>query len=168
MSNGDNILVKYRSVIIDSIMPFAREDKRIYLLVGDMGFGVTDVFQDEFPDRIINVGMMEQGTVGIAAGMAMTGLVPVVYSIVNFLAFRAIEQIRNDVVLQKLNVKFIATGVNNYFSFLGNSHCCDEDDKQIMNLIGMKVFDPYENEKVKFKQMVKEWITDDEPGYIRV
>jgi transketolase len=168
MSNGDNISVNYRSVIVDSIMPYARNDKRIYLLVCDMGFGVTDVFQDEFPDRILNVGMMEQGTVGIAAGMAMTGLVPIVYSIVNFLAFRAIEQIRNDVVLQKLNVKFIATGVNNYFSFLGPSHCCGDDDKKIMNMIGMKVFDPYEKENVKFKHMVEEWITDDKPGYVRV
>jgi len=53
---------------------------------------------------------MEQGTVGIAAGMAMTGLIPIVYSIVNFLAFRSLEQIRNDVVMQNLNVKFIATG----------------------------------------------------------
>jgi len=168
MSSRDSFSVNYRSVIVDSIMPFAREDKRIYLLVCDMGFGVTDAFSDEFPDRILNVGIMEQGAVGIAAGMAMTGLIPIVYSMVNFLAFRAIEQIRNYVVMQKTNVKFIATGVNNYFSFLGHSHCCGEDDKKIMNLIGMKVFDPYEKEKVNFKQMVKEWITDDKPGYVRV
>ena len=61
-----------------------------------MGFGVTDQFKKEFPDRIFNLGMMEQGTVGIAAGMAMEGLIPIVYSIVNFIAFRALEQIRND------------------------------------------------------------------------
>ena len=67
------------------------------------------------------MGIMEQGTVGIAAGMTMTGLLPIVYSIVNFLAFRATEQIRNDVVMQSLNVKFIATGVNNYFNFLDNN-----------------------------------------------
>ncbi len=158
----------YRSVVVDALVPFARKDKRIHLLVCDMGFGVTDVFREEFPDRTLNVGMMEQATVGIAAGMAMTGLLPVVYSIVNFLAFRAIEQIRNDVVLQHLNVKFIATGVNNYFSFLGHSHCCGEDDKKIMNLIGMKVFDPYEQEAPEFLQMVGMWMTDEKAGYLRV
>ncbi|MDI9569372.1 MAG: transketolase [Pseudomonadota bacterium] len=158
----------YRGAVVDALLPFARTDKRIYLLVCDMGFGVTDVFREEFPERILNVGMMEQATVGIAAGMAMTGLLPVVYSIVNFLAFRALEQIRNDVVLQGLNVKFIATGVNNYFSFLGHSHCCGEDDKKIMNLIGMKVFDPYERETADFPQMVGMWITDEKAGYIRV
>jgi transketolase len=162
------INTNYRSIVIDSLMPFARKDKRIYLLVCDMGFGVTDVFRAEFPDRILNVGMMEQGTVGIAAGMAMTGLVPIVYSIVNFLAFRAIEQIRNDIILQNLNVKFIATGVNNYFSFLGHSHCCGEDDKKIMELINLRVFDPYHRKDVNFEEMVKEWITDNRAGYIRV
>jgi transketolase len=158
----------FRKVIIDKILPYARKDKRIILLVCDMGFGVTDKFKEEFPDRHINMGVMEQGTVGIAAGMAMTGLIPIVYSIVNFLAFRALEQVRNDVVMQNLNVKFIATGVNNYFRFLGYSHCCDEDDKKIMELINMKVFDPYETENIDFDQMVEEWITDTKAVYIRV
>jgi len=158
----------YRKDIVDSLIPYAKRDKRIVLLVCDMGFGVTDNFKKEFPDRIFNMGVMEQGTVGIASGMAMTGLLPVVYSIVNFLVFRAIEQIRNDVVMQNLNVKFIATGVNNYFRFLGMSHCCDEDDKKIMQLINMRIFDPYETENVDFDNMVQEWITDKKPGYFRV
>ncbi|OHB47179.1 MAG: hypothetical protein A2106_06115 [Planctomycetes bacterium GWF2_40_8] len=158
----------YRKDIVDSLIPYAKRDKRIVLLVCDMGFGVTDNFKKEFPDRIFNMGVMEQGTVGIASGMAMTGLLPVVYSIVNFLVFRAIEQIRNDVVMQNLNVKFIATGVNNYFRFLGMSHCCDEDDKKIMQLINVRIFDPYETENVDFDNMVQEWITDKKPGYFRV
>ena len=119
----------YRKEIVDVIMSYAREDERIVLLVCDMGFGVADNFNKEFPDRIYNMGIMEQGTVGIAAGMAMTGLIPVVYSIVNFLAYRALEQIRNDVILQNLNVKFIATGVNDYFKFLGPSHCSEKTIK---------------------------------------
>lgn len=164
--NNSNVR-NYRKDIINSIIPYAKRDKRIFLLVCDMGFGVTDDFKKEFPDRIFNVGVMEQGTVGIAAGMAMTGLIPVVYSIVNFLVFRAIEQIRNDVVMQGLNVKFIATGVNNYFEFLGKSHCCGQDDKKIMELINMKIYDPYE-QGADFDKMVEEWIADTKAGYIRV
>ena len=158
----------YRGEIVDAIISYAREDKRVVLLVCDMGFGVTDNFKREFPDRIFNMGIMEQGTVGIAAGMAMSGLIPVVYSIVNFLVFRAIEQIRNDVVIQDLNVKFIATGANNYFNFLGPSHCCNEDDKRIMELINMRIFDPYESKDTDFNKMVQEWITDNKAGYLRV
>lgn len=158
----------FRKEIVSAIIPYFRSEERYRLLVCDMGFGVIDNFKKEFPERIINCGIMEQGTVGIAAGMSISGLIPVVYSIVNFLAFRALEQIRNDVILQGLNVKFIATGVNNYFKFLGPSHCCGSDDKKIMELIKMKVYDPYDNRDVDFNLMVREWITDTKPGYIRV
>lgn len=156
----------YRKELINRLIPYAKADERLVLLVSDMGFGVIDQFRKEFPNRIYNVGIMEQGAVGIAAGMAMTGLVPVFYSIVNFLAFRAIEQVRNDVVNQKLNVKFIGNGVNNYFEFLGSSHCSGEDDKKLMDLIGMPVYDPYESED--FDKLINEWITSPTGGYFRV
>ena len=158
----------YRKEIVDCIIPYAKEDKKIVLLVCDMGFGVIDKFIEKFPERIYNVGIMEQGTVGITAGMAMAGMKPIVYSIVNFLVFRAVEQIRNDVVLQGLNVKFIATGANNYFKFLGKSHCCGEDDKKIMELVGMNVFDPYQSDKVDFNSIAHSWITSPNYGYLRV
>lgn len=158
----------YRGVIGEELIDFARKDSRIILLVCDMGFGVFDKFKKEFPGRIFNLGMMEQATVGIAAGMATTGLIPVVYSIVNFLAFRALEQIRNDVVNQNLNVKFIATGANNYFKFLGLSHCCDQDDKALMKVIRLKVYDPYEEKRINFSEMASCWISDEKAGYLRV
>ncbi|MDO8603600.1 MAG: transketolase [Candidatus Omnitrophota bacterium] len=163
----DTVKNNFRKDIINSIVPYFREDKSYYLLVCDMGFGAIDQLRNEFPNRIINCGIMEQGTVGIAAGMSLSGLKPIVYSIVNFLAFRALEQIRNDVVLQNLNVKFIATGVNDYFKFLGPSHCCGQDDISIMKLINMDVYDPYTKKK-PFQEIVDEWIRKDRAGYIRV
>ena len=159
--------VNFRREIVDAIIPYLRRDKRYYLLVCDMGFGVTDNIKKEFPDRVINCGIMEQGTVGIAAGMSISGLIPVVYSIVNFLVFRALEQIRNDVILQELNVKFIATGVNDYFKFLGQSHCCAQDDIELMKLIHMKIYDPY-TERGDFKELIDAWMSDAKAGYIRV
>ena len=163
MSNVKN----FRREIIDCIVPYFRKDERFRLLVCDMGFGVLDKLRQEFPDRIVNCGVMEQGTIGIAAGMSMSGLKPIVYSIVNFLVFRALEQIRNDIVLPKLNVKLISTGCNNYFKFLGPSHCCGQDDIAIMELIQMKVYDPYK-EKKHFHEIVEDWIRGDSPAYIRV
>ncbi len=157
----------YRKEIADILIHYFRKDKRFYLLVCDMGFGVVDKLKNEFPGRVLNCGIMEQGTVGIAAGMSMSGLIPIVYSIVNFLVYRALEQIRNDVVLQKINVKFISTGVNDYFKFLGPSHCCAGDDLALMKLIRLKTYDPYVAGKT-FHKLVEEWISDDGAGYIRV
>lgn len=157
----------FRGEIIDALVPYFRVDKRYYLLVCDMGFGVSDKVRKEFPRRVINCGIMEQGTVGIAAGMSMSGLIPIVYSIVNFLVFRALEQIRNDVILQGFNVKFISTGCNDYFKALGASHCCAKDDIALMKLIKMKVYDPYVGNK-PFGDIARRWLKDPAAGYIRV
>jgi len=163
MSHAQN----FRKEIVNKIVPYFREDKRYILLVCDMGFGVVDQLKKEFPKRVINCGIMEQGVVGIAAGMSLSGSIPIVYSIVNFLVYRAFEQVRNDVMLQGLNVKFIATGVNDYFKFLGLSHCCGKDDIKLMKFINMKVYDPYTSKK-PFDKIVDEWISSDKAGYIRV
>ncbi len=157
----------FRREIIEAIDPYFYKDERLRLLVCDMGFGAIDKLKKGFPKRIINCGIMEQATIGIATGMSLSGLKPIVYSIVNFLVFRALEQIRNDIVLQNLNVKLIGTGCNNYFKFLGPSHCCGQDDITIMRLIHMRVHDPY-SDKRSFLEIVDEWINDDTPAYIRV
>lgn len=160
-------MINYRKVIVNELIPYFQKDKRYYLLVCDMGFGAIDNLSKQFPKRVINCGVMEQATVGIASGMSMNGLIPIIYSIVNFLAFRAIEQVRNDVLKQNLNVKFISTGVNDYFKFLGYSHTCGQDDIKIMKLVGMKVYNPYAKGQ-NFKKMVKTWMASSKSGYIRV
>jgi len=164
----NKVEIDYRKAVGDELLLQAQKNPKIVLFVCDMGFGVTAQFKNEFPDRIFNMGMMEQGTVGIAAGMAMTGMIPVVYSIVNFLAFRAIEQIRNDVVNQGLNVKFVSTGVNDYFKFLGASHCCGQDDKEIMKLINLNIYDPYDNPDGYFSELVHDWAHDPKASYLRI
>jgi transketolase len=164
---NEKSMLNYRKKIINMLAPYFRKDTRYYLLAGDMGFGAIDQLREEFPGRVINCGIMEPGSTGIAAGMSLSGLIPIFYTIVTFLAFRCLEQIRNDVVLQDLNVKFIGTGANDYFQFLGPSHCCGQDDIKIMNLIDMPVFDPYETDQ-SFSEMVDQWITDSNAGYFRV
>jgi len=143
--------------IVDALIPYFQKNERYFFLAADMGFGATDKLKNTFPDRIINIGIREQAMVGIAAGMALSGMIPIVYSFCNFLAFRALEQIRNDVVLQNLNVKFIGVGADNYFDFLGESHTCNYDDVTILNIIGLKKYDNF-----------NEWIESDKAGYIRV
>jgi len=157
----------YRKIIIDQLVPYFRKDERYHLLVGDMGFGAIDKMHDEMPERITNCGVAEQGMVGIAAGMALAGMRPVVYSIVNFLVYRALEQIRNDVVLQELPVKFIATGCDDYFRFLGDCHCCGKDDIKLIDMIGMKVYDPYYDAD-RFDILIDKFIKSKKPAYIRV
>lgn len=84
-----------------------RQDPRIHLLYGDVGQQMFAAIIKEFPDRALNVGLMEQSMVSFAAGMAMSGLRPVCYSILPFLIERAFEQIKLDVDQMNLPVGIV-------------------------------------------------------------
>ena len=66
----------------------AKKDNKIILLVGDIGFGIFDDFQRNFPDRYVNCGIAEQNMIGTAAGLASKGFKPHVYTIIPFLLYR--------------------------------------------------------------------------------
>lgn len=160
--------INYRKQVISALLPYAEKDPDFLLLLGDMGFGAIDEMAARFPEKIFNLGIMEQGMFGVAAGLAMGGKHPVVYTMVNFIAFRALEQIRNDIVLQHLPVKIIGTGANDYFKFLGASHCCGDQDRRIMELIGIKIFDPYAEPKTDFNNLIDRFINHVDAAYLRV
>ena len=79
------------------IVELAEKDKDIYLLVGDIGYGMFDEFRKRFPNRFFNLGICEQSMIGIASGMALQGLKPYVYTITPFLIERPFEQIKLDI-----------------------------------------------------------------------
>jgi transketolase len=74
-----------------------KRDPRTHLLWGDVGLGLFKKHREDFPSRVLNVGVCEQSTVSMAAGMAMQGLRPICYTITPFLIERAFEQIKIDV-----------------------------------------------------------------------
>ena len=90
--------------IIDML---AKKDKKIYLLVGDIGYGIFDDFRKNHPERFLNLGICEQSLIGVAAGMSLEGLKPWVYTITPFLLERPFEQVKLDIDQQKANVKLI-------------------------------------------------------------
>jgi transketolase len=90
-----------------TIVSLAEKDKGIYLLVGDIGFGIFDDFRAKFPDRFINLGCCEQSIVSLSSGMALEGLKPYVYTITPFVIERAFEQVKLDIDNQNVNVKIV-------------------------------------------------------------
>ena len=150
-------MIDRNNIIENLIERFA--DKRYYLLICDCGFAKIDALMDKYPNRVINCGIMEQATVGIASGMAQAGLRPIIYSIASFIVYRALEQIRNDVVLMDRNVKIIGNGSGDFFKALGDCHCVREDDIKLMGVIGMPVYNG---------DSFDEWINSKKGGYIRV
>lgn len=131
-----------RSTFIETLVKLAKKDKRIYLLTGDLGFGVLEKFRDSFPSRFLNMGVAEANMVGVAAGLALSGKIPYVYSIATFLTMRAFEQIRNDVCYQNLNVKLIGVGSGLTYSFYGATHQPIDDVGVIRSLPNMVIVSP--------------------------
>jgi len=123
-----------KKVLMEAVYPYFRDDQSMCLLVGDMGFAVTEKYSEHFPDRTFNIGIAEQGTMGMVAGMAMAGMKPLYYSQIPFLVMRAFEQIRYDICEHNLKVILIGVGADNFFHRLGRSHCVDEDDLKILSI----------------------------------
>jgi len=89
-----------------TIVKLAEHDPRIVLLTGDV-LQDMDEYIARFPARFFNLGLTEQSMISIAAGMAMEGLRPVVYSITPFLIERAFEQVKIGIDEQNLPVMLI-------------------------------------------------------------
>ena len=103
-----------------------RTNPNIWLLVGDLGFGGADKIRDEFPERFLNVGAAEFSMVGIAAGLALEGKIPICYTITPFY-FRAFEMIRNYLDREKIPVILIGAGRDGDYEHDGFSHYAGDD-----------------------------------------
>lgn len=132
-----------KKIVMQEIYKYFKNDEKYVLLAGDMGFAILDDFFNNHKNRSINTGIAEQGTMGMAAGMEMTGLKPIVYSQIPFLVMRSYEQIRYDICEHNLNVKMIGVGADNYFKSLGRSHCMGNDDIYLMKILpNLIILDP--------------------------
>ena len=81
-----------RVAFAEELISLAREDERIVAVCNDsVGSSNLVAFQQEFPDRLINVGIAEQDMVGVGAGLALSGYVPFVCGASPFLTGRALE-----------------------------------------------------------------------------
>ncbi|MBQ8840660.1 MAG: transketolase [Clostridia bacterium] len=116
-----------RDTFVKTLLDIAKKDKNVYIVTGDLGFGVLKPFWDELPEQIINAGIAEQNMTSIAAGLAMQGKVVYTYSIGNFPTLRCIEQIRNDCAYHSANVKVVCVGGGFVYGSLGMSHHATED-----------------------------------------
>ena len=140
-----------RDTFVKTLLEIAKQDKNVYIVTGDLGFGVLKPFWEELPNQIINAGIAEQNMTSIAAGLAMQGKIVYTYSIGNFPTLRCIEQIRNDCACHNANVKVVCVGGGFVYGSLGMSHHATEDMAILRALPGVTVFtpgDPHEVEAI--------------------
>ncbi|NDB94342.1 MAG: hypothetical protein EB165_06860, partial [Euryarchaeota archaeon] len=99
-----------RNAFAQEITALAGENEKIVLLSGDIGNRLFDKYKEQAPERFHNCGVAEANMIGMAAGMAMSGLRPVCYTIAPFVTYRCMEQIRIDLCYHHQPVVIVGTG----------------------------------------------------------
>jgi len=138
-----------RNAFITTLAELAKKDTRIVLITADMGFSVFERFMDQFPERTFNTGVAEQNSVGIAAGLALSGKIVFVYTIATFATMRPLEQIRTDACYQNLPVKIVGAGGGLTYGPQGSTHHATDDIAFMRAMPNMTVLcpgDPFESE----------------------
>jgi transketolase len=138
----------------------------IYLITGDLGYGLWDKVKNDYPDRFYNVGSSEMAMMGAAIGLAMDGKIPYVYSITPFAIYRPFEMIRNYLDHENTPVNIVGGGRDKDYGYLGFSHW-SHDDRRIMGVFdNVKSFWPEnENELLNNFQFS---LTKQSPTYINL
>lgn len=117
-----------RRTFAETLLDLARADERIVAVCNDsVGSSNLVDFAREFPDRLVNVGIAEQNMVGVAAGLAGSGLVPFVCAASPFLTGRALEQIKADVAYSDRHVVLCGMSPGMAYGQLGPTHHSLED-----------------------------------------
>ncbi len=150
----------------NALVELGREYDNLVVLDADLaGATKTGTFQKAYPERHIDCGIAESNMIGIAAGLATTGMVPFASTFAMFAAGRAYEQVRNSVGYPHLNVKIGATHAGITVGEDGATHQCLEDIALMRTIPGMTVIVP--SDDIEAKAAVKAAYEMNGPVYLR-
>ncbi len=155
-----------RDHFVETLTEEVRNNRNIFLITGDLGFGVLNNFAKEFPNHYINAGIAEQNMTGIATGLGIEGKIVFTYSIGNFNTLRCLEQIRNDACYHDANVNIVSVGGGFSYGPLGYSHHATEDIAIMRAIPNLKVFVPSDLWEVQ--EITKKVIELGGVNYIRI
>ncbi len=155
-----------RDTFSDTLVDAAKNNENVYLLTGDHGYALFDALRKTCPDRYVNAGIAEQNMVGVAAGMAKSGLIPIVYGLAAFIPVRVLEQIKLDICFENLKVILIGDGAGVVYSKLGVSHQCSEDIAAVRALPNLRILSPGDRHEMKW--CLEHALASSGPTYIRV
>lgn len=149
-----------------ALAEFGAKYENLVVLDADLAAATkTGTFKKAFPDRFFDCGIAEGNMIGVAAGLASTGLIPFASSFAMFAAGRAFEQIRNSVGYPHLNVKIGATHAGISVGEDGATHQCNEDIALMRTIPGMVVINPAD--AVEARAAVEAVILHNGPCYLR-
>ncbi len=152
----------FGELLADSI----KNDERLWLLTGDLGFGVLNKAREVAPDRAYNVGAAEQLMLGAAVGLTHNGKIPICYSITPFVIFRPYEWLRNYLNHEGAPVKLVGAGRDKDYGHLGFSHWAVDDEDALRAFPNIQIFKP--KDEAELSSMWQDYLYNDKPCYLNI
>ena len=144
----------------------SQERSDVCLLSGDIGNRMFDGYKEVAPTRFLNCGIAEANMMSMAAGMALSGLRPVVYTITPFTTTRCLEQIRTGVAYHEAPVVIVGTGSGLSYAELGPTHHSLEDLAIMRSIPDLQVCAPADS--LELEAQLRQAISEGRPTYIRI
>ncbi|WKZ68899.1 MAG: transketolase C-terminal domain-containing protein [Melioribacteraceae bacterium] len=148
----------------DLLYELATNDKRYIIITAENRAAIRTLPQ-KISDQFLDTGITEQTMVGVAAGMALRGRIPIVHALATFLTMRAFEFIRTDVGIGNLPVKIVGAVPGFLSDANGPTHQSIEDISLMRGIPNMKIFCPADEDEM-LKGLTKVF-ADESPFYIR-
>lgn len=155
-----------RNAFARTMTELAEERDDVCLLSGDIGNRMFDRYKEVAPTRFLNCGIAEANMMSMAAGIGLSGLRPVVYTITPFTTTRCLEQIRTGVAYHEAPVVIVGTGSGLSYAELGATHHSLEDMAILRSIPNMRVCAPADSSELVAQ--LRQAITEGKPTYIRI
>lgn len=155
-----------RDAFVAATTKLLEEDSRTVVVLAEISAALFADASDRFPGRVVNVGIREQLMVGVAAGFALAGYIPIVHTYAPFLVERAFEQLKLDFGHQGLAGVFVSVGASRDAAAAGRTHQAPEDVALITSLPGWTVSVPGHAEEVG--PILTSAVRSKAPWYIRL
>jgi transketolase len=143
-----------RQQFADTKLALGQLDKNIVVLVGDIGHGMFKPYAEVCSDRYYNIGILEPTMITIGAGLAASGLCPVMHTIAPFMIERGFEQLKLDFCYHQLPGNIVTVGSAFDYSNLGCTHHCYGDFALLKTLPGTEICFP--SSAVEFDQLFRQ------------
>ena len=155
-----------RNAFAKEITRLSKTSSKLVLLSGDIGNRLFDEYKNIPGSNFLNCGIAEANMMGVAAGLAMSGLKPIIYTITPFTTTRCFEQIRVDACYHNVPVIIIGTGSGLSYASLGPTHHSLEDFAIFRALPNITILAP--SDSVELKKCLNEALKLNSPVYIRI
>lgn len=155
-----------RGQFVETTRKLIETDDRVVALLGDISvFSLRETIA-KYPKRVFDIGIMEQTSISMAAGLAIAGMIPIFHTIAPFLVERAYEQLKLDFGYQNVGGNFIGTGASFDYTSLGSTHHCPADVNILKQIPNMQIVIPGTADE--FKILYETEYDNGAPTYFRL